>query len=313
MSSFKGIKIFSGSAHLDLSRKIAQYLHLTLGRADVTVFSDGESRVQIQENVRGYDVFVVQPTCPPVNQNLMELLIMLDALKRSSVYRLTAVIPYYGYARQDRKDCPRVPISAKLVADLLEVAGIDRILSIDLHADQIQGFFDKPVDHLSSAPVFSRFVLEKGMDDFIVCSVDVGGIKRARMLANTLGKDLAVVDKRRESSTLTEVMNVLGEVKGRNVLLVDDMIATGGSLVKAAEALKKRGAKTVYAFATHGIFAGQAQQLIEDSPLKKVFVTNTIPEKEEGSDKVERIPIDPLLGEAIRRIHLGDSVNSLFQ
>lgn len=315
MSEGKGIKVFSGGSNLDLSLEIVRYLGCSLGEMEVASFSDGETRVKISENVRGYDVFIVQPTCPPVNHNLMELLVMIDAVRRSSAHRITAVLPYYGYARQDRKDQPRVPISAKLVANLLVQAGVDRVLSLDLHADQIQGFFDKPLDHLNSVPEFSRFILDKPWDNLVVCSVDVGGIKRARALSQRLGVALAVVDKRRLDHCSTEVVNVLGDVEGKNVVFFDDMISTGGSLVTAAQSVVEKGASSVRAFASHGLFASGAIQRIEESLLDEIYVTNTIPlvEGESVSTKIHRVSIANLLGEAIRRIHHEESVNFLFQ
>ena len=307
------LMVFSGNANRTLAEDICASLGIALGEALVGRFSEGEIRVKIDQNVRGKDVFVVQSTCPPVNDNLMELLILIDALTRSSAGRVTAVIPYYGYARQDRKDQPRVPITAKLVANLLTVAGVDRILTMDLHAGQIQGFFDIPVDHLFAAPVLIERFREFDPEDLVVATPDVGGVKMARAFAKRLNAGLAIVDKRRVDSQNIEVMSVLGDVDGKRVIIIDDMIATAGSLKEAATALKNSGAREIYAAATHAVFAGPAIERIQESPLEAVFVTDTIalpPAKQHP--KVKVLSVAKLLGEAIRRIHNEESVNSLF-
>ncbi len=308
------LKIFTGTAHTELAQSIARSMGVKLGHILVDRFSEGEIRVKVQEDVRGRDIFVIQPTCPPVNENLVELLVMLDAFRRASARRITAVVPYYGYARQDRKDQPRVPITAKLVANLLTVAGADRILTMDLHAQQIQGFFDIPVDHLYAFPVLSKYFLKKRIANLVVVSPDVGGIKMARAYAKILDTDLAIVDKRRTGPTEVEAMNLIGEVKGRNVLIPDDMISTGHSLVEAVQALVRFGAKDIYACCTHPILSKDAVQRIQKSVLKEVIVADTIPigpEKRVG--KVRVLSVAPLLGEAIDRIHNERSVTSLFE
>ncbi len=311
----KTASIITGNSNAALAKEIVQHLKMPLSKAIVTVFSEGEVFVKIEENVRGKDVFIVQSTCPPVNDNLMELLILLDALKRASAKRITAVLPYFGYARQDRKDQPRVPITAKLVANLLTTAGADRILTVDLHAGQIQGFFDIPLDHLFAVNTFVKYFKQLKIKDITVASPDVGGIKMARGYAKRLGAPLAIVDKRRVSGEDTEVMNILGEeeVKGRHVLLVDDLVATAGSLVEAAGALKRAGAKDVYAAITHPVLSGPAIQRIEKSVIKKLVVTNTIPvEDGKRHKKIKVLSIAPLLAEAIKRIHNEESVSCLF-
>lgn len=308
------IKIFAGNANPALAQAIAKSMGLKLGSILAERFSEGEVRVKILEDVRGRDVFLIQPTCPPVNDNLVELLIMIDAFRRASARRITAVVPYYGYARQDRKDQPRVPISAKLVANVITVAGADRILTMDLHAQQIQGFFDIPVDHLYAFPVISAYFRKKHIPDLVVSSPDVGGIKTARAYSKILGAELAVVDKRRSGPKEVEAMNVIGNVKGRNVLIPDDMISTGGSLVAAAQALVAAGAKDIYACCTHAILSGNAIEKIEKSILKEVVVADTIPlapEKKIG--KIKCLSVAPLLGEAITRIHREQSVSTLFE
>ncbi len=284
------------------------------GRVSLYSFSDGENYVQIDENVRGADVFVIQPTSPPVNDNLMELLIMLDAFKRSSAHRITAVIPYYGYARQDRKDKPRVPITSKLVADLISTAGADRVLTIDLHAPQIQGFFDVPVDHLFAAPVIVRYLRDLNLSDLTIVSPDAGGVERARAYAKRLGATLAIVDKRRIAANQTEVMNIIGDVEGRNVFIVDDIIDTGGTLIHTTEALFAKGARSISASCTHAVLSGPAIQRINESRLEHVVTTNTMPtvDKEADCPKLKALSIAELLAEAIRRIHDEDSVSSLF-
>ncbi len=304
------LSVFAGNAHKQLAEDICNHLGIPLGDALVTRFSDGEIRVKINENVRGKDVFVVQPTCPPTNDNLMELLIMIDALKRASAKRITAVMPYYGYARQDRKDQPRVPITAKLVANLLTVAGADRVLTMDLHAGQIQGFFDIPVDNLYAINVFISFLKEMDIPDLTIVSPDVGGIKMARAYAKKMGAGLAIVDKRRVDADKAEAMNILGEVKGRNLVIIDDIIATGGSLIEAAAALKKAGAKDIYAMITHGVLAGDAVKRLARSEIKRLFISDSIPHTPE--DRIEVISVAPLFAEAIKRIHWEVSISCLF-
>ncbi|AEH45392.1 ribose-phosphate pyrophosphokinase [Thermodesulfatator indicus DSM 15286] len=309
------LKIFTGNANPDLARKISAYLSIPLGQAVVKTFSDGEIYVEIKENVRGSDAFVIQPTCPPVNDNLMELLIMVDALRRASARRITAVIPYYGYARQDRKVIPRTPITAKLVANLITVAGARRVLTIDLHAGQIQGFFDIPVDHLYAAPVLIRYIKEEFRGkDLVIVSPDAGGVERARAYAKRLEAGLAIIDKRRLRPNESEVMNVVGDVKGKVAIILDDMIDTAGTMCKAAEALSERGAKEVHGMATHPVLSGPALERIKKSPMKSIVVTDTIPLREEAKKlkKIKVLSVAELLGEAIRRIHHDDSVSSLF-
>jgi ribose-phosphate pyrophosphokinase len=308
------LKIFSGNANRPLAEEICQALNIDLGRAMVRHFADGEIYLQIQENVRGADVFVIQSTCTPVDRNLMELLLMMDALKRASAERITAVLPYYGYARQDRKDKPRVPISAKLVAAVLETAGADRILALDLHAAQIQGFFDIPVDHLFSAPVMIDYFKAQNVPDITVVSPDAGGVERARAFAKRLSVPLAIIDKRREEANVAEVMNVIGEVEGRNCLIVDDLIDTGGTLVKGAEALLAKGAASVSACATHAVLSGPAVSRIEASELEQVVFSNSIPLSEEarGSSRIKSLSVAPLLARAIQSIHEETSVSILF-
>jgi ribose-phosphate pyrophosphokinase len=308
------LKIFGGRAHPALVQEICDVLNLEPGRLAAFNFSDGELFCQIDENVRGSDVFIVQPTSRPVNENLMELLILLDSFKRSSASRVTAVLPYYGYARQDKKDRPRVPITAKLVADLISRAGADRVLTMDLHADQIQGFFDVPVDHLFAAPILLEAMRELNVPDLVIVSPDAGGVERARAIAKRLGVGLAILDKRRTAPNEAEVMHVIGDVDGCNALIVDDIIDTAGTLTKAVDALKKKGAQRVLAAGVHGVLSGPALQRINDSPLEQVLITNTTPleEKLSRSQKLKSLSIAPLLGEAIRRIHENSSVSSLF-
>ncbi|HUI79687.1 MAG TPA: ribose-phosphate pyrophosphokinase [Bryobacteraceae bacterium] len=308
------IKIFTGNANPDLTQEICESLGLELGRATVKQFADGENRVQIHENVRGADVFVVQPTCKPVDRSILELLIMIHTLKLASAERITAVLPYYGYARQDRKDQPRVPISAKLIAALLETAGADRVLTVDLHAAQIQGFFDIPVDHLFATPVLIEHFKSPQAHDTTVVSPDAGGVERARAFAKRLNAPLAIIDKRREEANVAEVMNVVGEVEGRHCLLVDDLIDTGGTLVKGAEALLEKGAASVSACATHAVLSGQAVARIEDSQLREVVFTNSIPLSKEAKKchRIKSLSIAGLLAEAIRSIHEETSVSVLF-
>jgi ribose-phosphate pyrophosphokinase len=307
------LEIFTGNANPHLARDIAQELGKKVGEMFVGRFSEGEVRVKIEDNVRGKDVFIVQPTCPPVNESLMELLIVLDAFKRASAGRITAVIPYYGYARQDRKDQPRVPISAKLVANLLTVAGADRVLTMDLHAGQIQGFFDIPLDHLFAVNVFVDYIEKLKLKDLVIVSPDVGGIKTARAYAKRMGAGLAIVDKRRVSPEKAEAMNILGEVEGRDAVLVDDLIATGGSLIEAAIALKKVGVKRIFAAITHGVLSGDAVKNIEHSVLEELLITDTIPfSQEKTSPKVKVLSVASLFAEAIKRIHREESISCLF-
>ena len=308
------LRVFTGSAHPALGEAIARFLGIPLGRAHLGRFSDGEVWFQIQDNVRGADVFVVQPTSPPVNENLMELLVMLDAFKRSSASRITAVIPYYGYARQDRKDKPRVPISAKLVADLLSAAGTDRVLTMDLHAAQIQGFFDVPVDHLFAAPVILEHVLRLKLPKLTVVSPDAGGVERARAYAKRLEASLAIVDTRREGPNVAEVHQVVGDVEGRTALIVDDIVDTAGTLAKVAHAIKEAGAREVLASSSHAVLSGGAMEKIERSPVSRLIVTDSIPlsEAKRNSSKIVVLPIAELMGKAIRNIHEEASVTSLF-
>jgi ribose-phosphate pyrophosphokinase len=308
--------VFTGNANPVLAAEIAGHLGIGLGAAEVGRFSDGEVTVEIKQNVRARDVFVVQSTCNPTNENLMELLIMVDALKRASAERISAVIPYFGYARQDRRPrSSRVPISAKLVADLLQTVGVDRVLTMDLHADQIQGFFNIPVDNIYASPVLLGDLRLKNYDDLIVVSPDVGGVVRARALAKQLGCDLAIIDKRRPKANVSEVMHVIGEIDGRNCVIMDDMIDTAGTLVKAAEVLKERGAKQVYAYCTHPIFSGPAiDRIAKGDALDEVVVTNTIPlsPAAEQCQKIRKLSVAPLIAETIQRISKGESVMSLF-
>lgn len=309
------IKVFSGNANRQLAEEICQHLKIEIGKVNVTRFSDGEFNFQILENVRGEDCFLVQPTCPPVDSNLMELLVMLDAFRRSSAKRITAVIPYYGYARKDRKDKPRVPITAKLVANLITGAGADRVLLLDLHAGQIQGFFDIPADHLYAAPVLVGYFQELQLPNLTVVAPDAGGVERARAYAKRLDAELAIIDKRRDYDRLgeVEVLHVIGEVEGRTALIIDDMIDTAGTLVKAAEALNSNGAEVVLASATHAVFSGPAVERIEASPLKEVVVTNTIPSDNAcRSPKVKCLSVAGILGEAISSIHDETSVSRFF-
>jgi len=310
----ENLKVFSGRANPKLAQRIAGYLGINLGKMQVSSFSDGETYVKIDDNIRGRDVFLVQPTHPPVNENLMELLIMIDACRRASVQRITAVVPYYGYARQDRKDRPRVPITAKLVANLITTAGADRILTMDLHVDQIQGFFDIKVDHLFATPVIVDYFRKKKLHNLIILSPDVGGLRRARAYAKVLKVPLAIVDKRRPIANEAEIIHIVGEVKGKQVLIVDDMVDTGGTLLAAAEILMENGAEAVYAACTHPVLSGNALQRIKDSPIKELIVTDTInlDLKEESENKIKVLSVAPLLGEAIKRIHQNRSVSSLF-
>ena len=307
--------VFTGNANPALAAEIASHLGISLGAADVGRFSDGEVTVEIKQNVRARDVFVVQSTCAPTNENLMELLIMVDALKRSSAERISAVIPYFGYARQDRRPrSTRVPISAKVVANMLQAVGVSSVIMMDLHADQIQGFFDIPVDNIYASPVLLGDLNQKKYENLMVVSPDVGGVVRARALAKQLGCDLAIIDKRRPKANVSEVMHVIGEIEGRNCVIMDDMIDTAGTLVKAAEVLKERGAKKVYAYCTHPIFSGPAIERLTTSALDEVVVTNTIPlsANAQSCSKIRQLSVAPLIAETIQRIARGDSVMSLF-
>jgi len=306
------LKLFTGNSNLALAESIAKDLGTKLGECSVEKFSDGEVNLKINESIRGKDVFIIQSTSAPVNDNLMELLVFIDAVKRASPERITAVVPYYGYARQDRKLGARDPISAKLVADLLSVAGIQRMLSIDLHSGQIQGFFNVPVDNLTAAFALAEHCKEKKMKELVAVSPDVGGVRRARNFATYLDAELAIIDKQRPKQNVAEVMNVIGEVEGKNCVLVDDMIDTAGSICLAAEALKKKGAKSVYACASHGVLSGKAFEKIDSSAIEKVVVTDTIPITTK-SKKIEVVSVAPLLSKAIQNIHEGKSVSELFK
>ena len=308
------IKLFTGNANPELAKKICDHLDEPLGNALVREFSDGEIMVEISENIRGADTFVIQSTCRPGNTNLMELLILIDALKRASAWRITAIIPYFGYARQDRKVAPRAPITAKLVADMITVAGASRVLTMDLHAGQIQGFFDIPVDHLYAAPVLLSYLAELDLGEVVVVSPDAGGVERARAFAKRLGAGLAIIDKRRTNPNVSEVMNIIGDVKDKTAIVVDDMIDTGGTLVQGMESLKAAGAGPILACAAHPVFSGPAIERIKDSPAEKIIVTDTVPLSEEARqcDKIIQLSVGELLAEAIRRIHNNESVSSLF-
>ncbi len=312
----KSLSIFTGNANRALADEICKFVEIPLGRADVITFSDGEIFVEVGENVRGVNCFVVQPTCSPPNQSLMELLIMIDALKRASAGSIVAIIPYFGYARQDRKAKPRTPITAKLVANLITAAGADRALAMDLHAGQIQGFFDIPFDHLYSMPVLIEELrtLGYGGDQTVVVSPDAGGVERARAFSKRLGAGLAIIDKRRPAPNVSEIMNIVGDVRGKKAVIVDDIIDTAGTLTNAAHAIINAGASSVSACASHAVFSGKAIQRITESPLSHVVVTNTIPLDEAGAacPKVRVKSVGRLLGEAIKRIHHGDSISSLF-
>ncbi len=307
----RGYKVFSGSANPEFSKLVAKYLTMPLSQAEIKRFSDGEIGVQISESVRGRNVFIIQSTCAPANDNLMELLILTDALRRSSANEITAVIPYFGYARQDRKAAPRVPISAKLVANLIQVAGINRIVTMDLHAGQIQGFFDIPVDNLYGSIVFKDYVERKNLKNPIIASPDIGGVARARNFAEKLGLDMVIVDKRRERANVSEVMNIIGDVKGKDVILLDDMIDTAGTIVKAAKVLKDKGATSVMACCTHAVLSGKAYERIEEGELDELVVTDTISLKRK-SDKITVLTVAPLFAEVIRRVYHNESVNGLF-
>jgi ribose-phosphate pyrophosphokinase len=308
------IKLFTGNANPDLAKRICKNLDEPLGNAVVRQFSDEEIMVEISENIRGADTFVIQSTCRPGNNNLMELLILLDALKRASAWRITAVIPYFGYARQDRKVAPRAPITAKLVADLITAAGASRVLTMDLHAGQIQGFFDIPVDHLYSAPVLLSYLADMKLGETVVVSPDAGGVERARAFAKRLGAGLAIIDKRRTGPNVSEAMNIIGDVGGKAAVVVDDMIDTGGTLTQGLKSLQAAGAGPIFACAAHPVFSGPAIERLQDSPAEKIIVTDTIPLTDEASkcEKIVQLSVDALLAEAIRRIHNNESVSSLF-
>ena len=307
------LKIFSGNANPALARDICSYLGTELGDATVSSFPDGETLVKINENIRGRDIFIIQPTCPPTNQHLMELLIMVDAARRASAGRITAVIPFFGYARQDRKDQPRVPITAKLVANLLVAAGVTRVLTMDLHAQQLQGFFDIPVDHLYALPVFIEYLRGMGLNDLVVVSPDVGGVKMAAAYSQALGAGLAIVVKRRTSATEVEGLHVIGDVAGRNVLLIDDITETAGTLTGAAKMLREHGAAAVYAGVSHAVLTNLAIERLKNSEIKKLITTNSVPTHPGAGDMVESLSIAQLMGEGIQRIHDGESVSSLFE
>jgi len=304
-------KLFSGTANPKVAEDIAHYLDRPLSKITVNRFSDGEINVQIGESIRGVDCFIIQPTCAPANDNLMELLIITDAMRRASAKSITAVVPYFGYARQDRKAAPRVPITAKLVANMMEKAGIDRVITIDLHAGQIQGFFDIPVDNLYGSILFFDYFKEKRLENPIIASPDIGGVARARYFASKLGLDMVIVDKRREKANVSEVMNIIGDVEGKDVILIDDMVDTAGTMVKAAAALKEKGAKSVRAFATHGVLSGPAIERIRDSVLEELIITDTIPFNKE-CDKIKVLKTGKLFAEVIRRVVYNESINKLF-
>ncbi|HNX71293.1 ribose-phosphate pyrophosphokinase [Rivihabitans pingtungensis] len=315
MASYDSLMVFTGTANPELAQNVVKHLDISLGRADVNRFSDGEVAIELLENVRGRDVFVLQSTCQPTNDNLMEVLTMVDALKRASAGRITAAIPYFGYARQDRRPrSARVPISAKLVANMLTSAGVDRLLTVDLHADQIQGFFDIPVDNVYATPVLLREIQTQRYEDLVVVSPDIGGVVRARAMAKALNCDLAIIDKRRPKANVAEVMNIIGEIEGKTCLIVDDMIDTANTLCKAAQALKQKGAARVVAYATHPVLSGQAADRIGASVLDEVVVTDTIPLRADSAaqPKIRVVSIAELIGETLRRINNEESVSYLF-
>jgi len=311
----KALTIFTGNANRALAKSICEYVEVPLGNAEVTRFADGEIYVEINENVRGVNCFVVQPTCAPANDNLMELLVMIDALKRASAGSIVAVIPYFGYARQDRKSKPRTPISARLVADLLTAAGVERVLSIDLHAGQIQGFFNIPVDHLYGMPVLLEPLKQRvDLANAVVVSPDAGGVERARAYSKRLGTSLAIIDKRRPAPNVSEVVNIIGDVKGRDAIIVDDMIDTAGTVCAAAQAIKDKGARNVFAVASHGVLSNPAVERITASPIQELLITDTIPPRPEvrACAKIKVFSVAKMVGEAVKRIHHGDSISSLF-
>lgn len=308
----KNLMIFTGSANVEFASKVAKFLDIKLGKTSVNKFSDGEVAVELLENVRGADVFILQPTCAPTNDNLMEVLLLVDAIKRSSASRITAAIPYFGYARQDRRSrSARVPISAKVIANMLTSAGVDRVLTVDLHADQIQGFFDIPVDNIYASPVLLQDIKHQRHEDLLMVSPDMGGVVRARAFAKSLGTDLAIIDKRRPKANEAEVMNIIGDVAGRNCIIVDDMVDTAKTLCKAAEALKDRGAKKVYAYATHAVFSGGAIERLQTSCIDEIVITDTIPQKLAGASKIRVVSIAELFAETIRRISNEESISML--
>lgn len=310
---FSDFKVFTGNAHPELAKKIAEIMGKPLGQAKVSTFSDGEISVNLGETVRGVDTYLVQPTCAPVNNNLMELLIMIDACKRASAGRINAVIPYYGYARQDRKAKARDPITSKLVADMLVAAGADRVVTMDLHAAQIQGYFNIPVDHLVGLPILVKYFQEKNLDDVVIVSPDHGSVTRARSMAQPLNVPIAIIDKRRPEPNKSEIMNIIGDIEGKTAILVDDMIDTAGTITNAANALKELGAKAVYACATHPILSGPAIQRIEDSAIEELVLLDTTPIPEEKLiDKIKVLSVAPLFAEAMMRIHTNDSISKLF-
>ena len=310
--SLSHIKIFTGNANPELAKEICDYLGIDLGDSVVSKFSDGEINVEIDESVRGKDVYIVQPTCEPGNEHIMELLIMVDAIRRASARRITAVIPYYGYARQDRNSRGREPITAKLIANLLTKAGCRRVLTMDLHAQQIQGFFDVPVDHLYAAPIIANYFQSLELDDLVVVSPDIGGVARARKFAELLHAPLAIIDKRRPKPNVSEVMNIIGDIDGKNVILIDDIIDTAGTITNAAKALKERGAKEVYASCSHAVLSGPAIDRLNDCPIKEVVTTNSIPTDSKNCDKIKVLSVAPLFGEAIMRIFQDASVSKMF-
>ncbi len=308
------MKLFGGTSNPVLTKQICNYLGTEPGKITAKTFSDGETQIEIHENIRGKDVFVLQSTCTPVNDNLMQLLIIMDALRRASARRVTAVIPYYGYARQDRKVKPRVPISAKLVADLITTAGADRVVSIDLHAGQIQGYFNIPVDNLFATPLLLKYIRSNFDDSVVIVSPDAGGVERARAFAKRLSASLAIIDKRRDAPNIAEAMNIIGDVKGKTAIILDDMVDTAGTLTQGATALKDRDAASIYACCTHPVLSGPAVERLEKSPIDHLVVTNTIPlsEKAKSCSKIEVLSVAELLGETIKRIHNSDSVSTLF-
>ena len=314
MALLPEMKLFGGTSNPSLTQEVCDYLGMQPGKITAKTFSDGEVQVEIGENVRGRDVFVLQSTCPPVNDNLMQLLIIMDALRRASAKRITAVIPYYGYARQDRKVKPRVPISAKLVADLITISGANRVVSMDLHAGQIQGYFNIPVDNIFAAPVLLKYMRSHFQDNLVIVSPDAGGVERARAFAKRLDASLAIIDKRRDAPNISEAMNIIGDVQGKTAVILDDMVDTAGTLSQAADALMTKGAKRIYACCTHPVLSGPAIERIEKSPIDRLVVTNTIPlnDKAKRCGKIEVLSVAELLGETIKRIYSSHSVSTLF-